>query len=410
MTFGRVLRFVVIAGLAVALLHGLPLVGNLALLLVAAALLMRPLERRSFRPAAPEVLEPSPRQLDLQQETRRQAQEQAALRERQLESQLQALRAQLQERQARVQEQEEQLQGLKAQVLEREALVQEQEAQLQGLKTLVQEREARIQEQETQVLTLQQELQDSQVCLQDSQVCLQDAQAWLVDAQNTIDQLRGEQEQALSSREAGTPPLPDRSAVLSEPQQQGTLLLASRERDIYSHERLELLMRVLRLVTADRGIGLNGFTPSPRAVHILHDLIEANPVEDGSRSFQENIKGAFRTADTRSKLMANLTKLRFVCQVARGSGHIIVSLPNDDRYSLQISSTPGDHRSRTNEAQRLASLFISKGLMPQAKRARRCHGAGGRLGGVAMLRPGAQRASSSRASSRPDWTASTRQR
>lgn len=357
MTFGRVLRFVVIAGLAVALLHGLPLVGNLALLLVAAALLMRPLERRSFRPAAPEVLEPSPRQLDLQQETRRQAQEQEALRERQLESQLQALRAQLQERQARVQEQEEQLQGLKAQVLEREARVQEQETQLQGVKTLVQEREARIQEQETQVLTLQQELQDSQVCLQD-------AQAWLVDAQNTIDQLRGEQEQALSSREAGTPPLPDRSAVLSEPQQQGTLLLASRERDIYSHERLELLMRVLRLVTADRGIGLNGFTPSLRAVHILEDLIEANPVGDGSGRFHEDIKSAFRAGDTERKLRSTLARLGFVCQVARGSGHIIVSLPNDDRYSLQISSTPGDHRSRTNEAQRLASLFISKGLMP----------------------------------------------
>jgi hypothetical protein len=222
-----------------------------------------------------------------------------------------------------------------------------QQAQATGeLRLLVKDREARVLQMQTE--------------LHVSQASLQDAEALLEDAQGTIDQLKLQLKQIPSLADSRPPAPLDRPATQIPPPDPGTLMLHSREGDLYPQERLELLITVLRLVTADPATARNGFTPSLRASHILNDLIVCNSVGEGSRTFNRAIKNAFRSGGTERKLKANLQNLGFTCIKAKGSGHNIISLKNDPRYSLQISSTPGDKRSRDNEAQRLVSLFVSK--------------------------------------------------
>ena len=284
------LHSVLIALLAVGLLHGLPWVISLPLLLVVAWLLISPRPAIQPRATADRLLE----------EVRRR----------------------------------------RIQILEHKLSERNQQAHAAGeLRLLVKDREA-------QVLQMQTDLHASQSLLED--------------AQGTIDQLKLQLSQIPSLGDSRPPAPLDRSAAQIHPPDPGALMLHSQERDLYPQERLELLITVLRLVTADPATARNRFMPSMRASHILNDLIACNSVGEGSRTFNRAIKNAFRSGETERKLKANLQNLGFTCIKAKGSGHNIISLKNDPRYSLQVSSTPGDNRSRDNEAQRLVSLFISK--------------------------------------------------
>ncbi len=288
---------VLIALLAVGLLHGLSWVISVPLLLVVAWLLIRPRSAIQPRSSADRLLE------DVWKR--------------------------------------------RIQILEDELSERSQQAHAAGeLRLLVKDREA-------QVLQMQTDLQASQASLQF-------AESLLEDAQDTIDQLKLQLNQIPSLGDSRPPAPLDRSAAQIHPPDPGALMLHSQERDLYPQERLELLITVLRLVTAGPATARNGFTPSLRASHLLNDLIACNSVGEGSRTFNRAIKNAFRSGETQRKLKANLQDLGFTFIKAKGSGHNIISLKNDPRYSLQVSSTPQDHRSRDNEAQRLVSLFISK--------------------------------------------------
>ncbi len=291
------LHSVLIALLAVGLLHGLPWVISLPLLLVVAWLLISPRPAIQPRATADRLLE--------------------------------------------------EVWKRRIQILEDKLSERNQQAHAAGeLRLLVKDREA-------QVLQMQTDLHASQSSLQV-------AEALLEDAQGTIDQLKLQLNQIPSLGDSHPPAPLHRSAEQIHPPDHGALMLHSQERDLYPQERLELLITVLRLVTADPATARNRFMPSMRASHILNDLIACNSVGEGSRTFNRAIKNAFRSGETERKLKANLQNLGFTCIKAKGSGHYIISLKNDPRYSLQVSSTPQDNRSRDNEAQRLVSLFISK--------------------------------------------------
>lgn len=296
------LRSVLIALLAVGLLHGLPWVISLPLLLVVAWALINPQPAIQPRSTADRLLE---------------------------------------------EEQVRRIQRLEEELSERTT-----EAHAAGeLRRLVKDREA-------QLLRMQTDLEASQASLQG-------AEALMEDAQGTIDQLKLQLNQIPSLGDSLSPAPLDPAAAQIHPPDPGALLLQSKERDLYPQERLELLITVLRLVTADPATARNGFTPSPRASHILDDLIACNSVGEGSRTFNRAIKNAFRSAETERKLRANLQNLGFTLIKAKGSCHNIISLRDDPRYSMQVSSTPGDNRSRNNEAQRLVWLFISKVTDPR---------------------------------------------
>ncbi len=297
------LRSVLIALLAVGLLHGLPWLISVPLLVVVSWLLISPRPAIQPRPTADRLIEA----------------------DRLLE----------QERKQRIQSLEDELS---------ERIQQAHDAG--QLRLLVKDQQA--------------QLLQKQIDLDAREASLQGAEALLEDAQGTIDQLRLQLNQSPSQGDSRPPGPLELSVPQMHPPDSGALMLHSQERDLYPQERLELLITVLRLITAGPAIAQNGFTPSLRASHLLVDLIACNSVGEGSRTFNRAIKSAFRSGETERKLKANLQNLGFTFIKAKGSCHNIITLEDDPRYSLQVSSTPGDSRSRNNEAQRLVSLFISK--------------------------------------------------
>lgn len=310
------LRVVLITLLAIALVHGLPLAVSLVLLGIVAWVLIRPRERRLYKSTQ-----------QLEEISREREQLQTSQRLLQAQHEAQVLQWQQELESSRVREQR----------LEAEALRIQQE--LESLRISNQSLEA-------QRLQLQTDL-DS-------------LEALLEDAQGTIDQLSLERDQALAERDARPIVPAGEGSSSSDAPEDGVLRLASQERDLYPNERFELLLVILHLTMADEGAGLRGFTASPRAKHLLADLISCNPPTEASRKFDRAIKQAFRTGDSERKLKASLRELGFECERASGCGHISISVKNDNRYRLQVSSTPGDHLSRRNEATRLVSMLISK--------------------------------------------------
>jgi hypothetical protein len=215
---------------------------------------------------------------------------------------------------------------------------------------------------EAQVRQLQQDAQISQALLDEAQARIDQLQLELAAAQDRVDQLQLERSQSQAAAETvpaavPVPVLPAQGAAGN-----GALILESSECDLYPQERRELLLTVLRLAMADQGTGCRGFSASQRALDILEDLLKSNPLAEEnkrqSKIFRNSIKNAFR-AQTRARLMQNLNALGFTCSQA-ANGHVIVTVKGDDRYQLQVSSTPSDHHSRQNEAQRLAKIFLSR--------------------------------------------------
>lgn len=178
----------------------------------------------------------------------------------------------------------------------------------------------------------------------------------LGEAQTTIDQLRREQVEVLAVREVAQPSPPVQVVPALRSGQAGALLLDSAERDLYRNERQNLLIAILQKVMDGQGTALQGFTENRRAMHVLGDLVSRNPLTDDGRKYADKIKHAFRV-DDRDKLRANLRSLGFECPLA-ANGHVIVAVRDDDRYQLQVSSSPSDRRSRFNEATRLLSLLV----------------------------------------------------
>jgi len=322
------LRLVPIVLLAIGLIHPLPLAVDLLLLAVLGWWLVGPAARKPLRSAQPLAELPPAREP--------------------LEPPLPSVQAQHDQR---ILELQQQLEAGRARelTLSRQLRQWQQEAQAS--------RQAN-QQLERQRQQLQQDLQSCEALLEEQQTSLDQLQAsqkaqelQLNEARSTIVQL--EREQAQSQAATG--------AVLERgPAATGTLLLNSSERDLYPRERQELLLTLLRLAVADQATGCRGLTPSPRTLDILNDLIAQNPLQGQrpSQQFSNSIKQAFR-AETSIRLQQNLRPLGFECTQAT-NGHIIVAVRGDDRYKLQVSSTPSDNHSRQNEAGRLMKMLLSR--------------------------------------------------
>ncbi|MEB3271544.1 MAG: hypothetical protein VKJ44_07840 [Synechococcus sp.] len=325
-----VLRLVPIVLLAIGLVHPLPLAVALPLLALLGWWLLRPQERRLHKAGQ------HGREIGLQREP--------------LEAQLQAL-ATLHDQRILALQQELETGRAREQALAGEVLQWQQSAEASRHA----ERNLEAQEQR-----LQQEMQISQALLDEAQATIDQLRFELAAAQDRVNQLQLERSQNQAAAESAPAAVPIQVLPAQNAAGNGALILASSERDLYPQERRELLLTLLRLAVADQGTGCRGFTASPRALHILDDLIAHNPLQRQrpSQQFSNSIKQAFR-AESTVRLQQNLRPLGFECTQA-ANGHVIVTVRGDDRYQLQVSSTPSDHHSRQNEAQRLVKMLLSR--------------------------------------------------
>lgn len=180
----------------------------------------------------------------------------------------------------------------------------------------------------------------------------------LSDAQVQISQLANELQQAESTIQSLSEKPEGNHTVSSQTKDSDKegLYFASEEDDLYHGERFEFLIEILTKVRSSAQTETSiGFAIGSRGKHLLDDLISHNIPQMATRDFRNNVKSAFRNSES-SKLKRELRALGFVVSNAN-SGHLVVCPKGDKRYSIQISSTPSDRRSRMNEAHRLLDLL-----------------------------------------------------
>jgi hypothetical protein len=90
-------------------------------------------------------------------------------------------------------------------------------------------------------------------------------------------------------------------------------------------------------------------------MHIIQDLIDANPVSNGAEQLAAEIKGVFSKYTKFSNTeRRRLEDLGFT--ISDTGKHAKAVYHDDDRYVFAISKTPGDSRAGKN----MASTIINK--------------------------------------------------
>lgn len=325
-----VLRLVPIVLLAIGLVYPLPPAVAALLLALLGWWLVGPAARKPLRSAPP--LPEIPPAREVLESPLPPAQTRHDDRILELQQQLEAGRAREQRLSRELRQWQQEVQSSRQANEQLEVQRQRLQRDLQSCEELLEEQQARADQQQSLIETQKLELRE---------------------ACSTIAELERERERERS--QAASRATLDRSPIPA-----GALLLNSSERDLYPQERQELLLTLLRLAVADRGTGCRGFTASQRALHILDDLIARNPLQRQwpSQQFSNSIRQAFR-AESSVRLQQNLRPLGFDCSQA-ANGHVIVAVRGDDRYQLQVSSTPSDNHSRQNEANRLMRMLLSR--------------------------------------------------
>jgi hypothetical protein len=126
------------------------------------------------------------------------------------------------------------------------------------------------------------------------------------------------------------------------------VLTYGKEQELYPGELKECIIDAL---TASR----NAIAPDSRWMHIIEDLIEANPVGDGAEQLATEIKAIFsKYTKFAAAERRRLEDLGFT--VTDSGKHAKAVYHDDDRYVFSISKTPSDSRAGKN----MASTMINK--------------------------------------------------